>query len=74
MEWFYRAFPNVKLIFVHDDTRNFEQMLMSGDLDLFFGVDAAPFSEFEMLPLAEESIYLVASKALLENKLGWGLS
>lgn len=47
---------------------------MNGDLNLFFGVDAAPFSEFEMLPPAEESIYLVASKALLENKLGWGLS
>ena len=74
VEQFYRVFPNVELIFFHDDTRDFEQMLLNGDLDLFFGVDAAPFPEFETISLAEEPIYLIASKSLLERQLGWDLT
>ena len=63
--------PQVELIFFHDDTQRFEQMLLNGELDLFFGVDPRPLAEFQYIPLAREPIRLAARRSLLCRRLGW---
>lgn len=50
VEQFYRVFPNVELIFFHDDTRDFEQMLLNGDLDLFLGWTPLRFRSLKRSP------------------------
>lgn len=65
-----RLFPNVELAFVHNDTLGLEHMLLNGELDLFFGVDARPRPEFELTPLAQEPILLAGRQSLFAGLPG----
>lgn len=62
IEKYHSMFPSVKLTFYNDDTVTLEDMLRRGELDVFFGVDARQYNEFEYITLGEEQIYLVASE------------
>ena len=67
---YHRMFPSVQLDFIHADTSEFEQQLLAGQLDLFFGIDTQPLPEFQSIYLGSEPIYVVASEKLIRQKLG----
>ena len=61
--------PNVKLNFYSHDTSDFEKMLLNGDLDLFFGINARDLPEFRRIRIASEAAFLVVSADYLEKTL-----
>ncbi len=67
---FRAEYPNVALNFYNHETIDLEQMLLRGDLDLFFGINAHPLPEFQMMRIASEKTYIVASASYLERVLG----
>lgn len=64
---FSKVYPNVKLTLYHSDTDRFEEMLLAGDIDLFFGVNVSQRSEFSVFPLAEEGAWMVASDEFIRT-------
>ena len=64
---YYRDFPNVNISFSEEDTQVLEQRLLSGQIDLFIGVNTTPHPEFCITTLATEDIMLVISAELLSR-------
>lgn len=62
---FHAQYPLVDIKVIHDDTKNFEEMLLNGQLDLFLGVDTGYHPEFDYTQLGKEPIFLIASEMLL---------
>ncbi len=50
-----------ELNFYSHDTSDFEKMLLNGDLDLFFGINARDLPEFRRIRIASEAAFLVVS-------------
>ncbi len=70
MRGYHELYPQVEIEVIHNDTSNFETMLLNGDLDLFLGIDARNHKEFEYTILGEETLYAVATRQTLANYLG----
>ncbi|MBQ7534025.1 MAG: LysR family transcriptional regulator [Stomatobaculum sp.] len=66
---FRARYPNVVLNFFNHDTSDFEKMLLNGDLDLFFGVNARDLPEFHRVRIGSEAAYLVVSADYLRTAL-----
>ena len=64
---FYHDFPNVHVTVHHQNMARNVEMLLSGELDAFFGVDTPALPEFRIHPLSTEKTYFVASAELLEQ-------
>lgn len=58
--------PDIFLDFYYHPVVKLEELLLNGDIDLFFGVDTTRRAEFTYIPLQKEPIYFIASKALLK--------
>ncbi len=66
---FRSRYPNVVLNFYNHDTHDFEKMLLNGDLDFFFGVNASDLPEFRRIRIASEAAFLVVSADYLKEVL-----
>ena len=66
---FRKQYPHVVLNFYNHDTSDFEKMLLNGDLDLFFGINARDLPEFRRVHVASESAFLVVSADYLRDTL-----
>jgi len=71
MAVYRQSCPNVQINLLFQDTFHDEQMLRSGDLDLFLGVDTRPDPDFTYIHLLDEPIYFVASEQLLQEREVW---
>lgn len=69
---FAPSFPDVELDIVHGETKQLEQMLLDGNIDMFFGVNAERNSDCHYRHLMDEPIYLVVSDDILTEHLGPG--
>lgn len=67
---FRKRFPNVETEIRLSDTRNLEEYLLEGKLDLFLGVDASQHALFSRQAITSEPLYLVISKSLFANRFG----
>lgn len=64
---YYREFPNVNISFIEEDTQVLEERLLSGQIDLFIGVNTTPYPEFRITTMTTEEIMLVTSSGLLHQ-------
>lgn len=64
---YYREFPNVNISFIEEDTQVLEDRLLTGQIDLFIGVNTTPHSEFRITTMTTEEIMLVISSGLLHQ-------
>lgn len=62
---YYALFPEVNIAFIEEDTALLEERLLSGDIDLFIGINTTPHPDYEIRTVASEGIYLVISESLL---------
>lgn len=67
MKRYHDRYPNVNISFSEEDTQILEERLLSGQIDLFIGVNTSPFSDFEITTMATEEIMLVISETLLRK-------
>lgn len=65
---FQKQFPNVDVQIRLNDTRRLEQLLLSGEIDLFLGVDANEHPLYEKKLVCKEPLYLVISNLLLRSQ------
>ncbi len=67
---FVPQFPNVTLNIEYAETTQLERMLLDGEVDMFFGINAGRHLDFNYWHLMDESLYLVVSDRLLAKYLG----
>lgn len=67
---FRRNFPQVDVEIMLHDTHALETLLLEGKLDIFLGVDAAQHALFARELLCREELYLVVSRAAMEERFG----
>lgn len=67
---YHARYPKVRLELVPGETSAMERMLENGELDGFLGVNTALRPGMKSVPLAQESIYLIASVSYLKKYLG----
>ena len=67
---FREHFPNVEVEIRLSDTRNLEELLLGGALDLFLGVDAGQHALFRRESLCREALYLVISRSAMRAQFG----
>lgn len=67
---YHARYPKVRLELVPGETSAMERMLENGELDGFLGVNTALRPGMKSVPLARESIYLIASVSYLKKYLG----
>ena len=60
-------YPNVSINIMDGITKEFEKQIISGNLDLFIGLNPRNHSLFTSYTLLEESIYLVISDQMLQT-------
>ena len=60
-------YPGIHLSVVLGETRKLAPQLLDGKLDLFLGVDALPHPNLSQEPLRNESIWLLATRQLLQE-------
>lgn len=64
---YYHSFPEVTISFNEEDTHMLEDLLESGTIDMFVGINTTPHPAFVIEKLAEEEIHLVISEGLLRR-------
>lgn len=64
---YYHAFPDVNISFIEEDTQLLEERLLTGEIDLFIGINTTPHPDYEIHTIAAEGIHLVISDALLHQ-------
>lgn len=62
---YYQTYPDVNISFNEEDTQILEERLLSGQIDLFIGVNTTPHSDFCISTIVTEEIMLVISSGLL---------
>ena len=67
---YHARYPKVRVELVPGETSAMERMLENGELDGFLGVNTALRPGMKSVPLARESIYLIASVSYLKKYLG----
>lgn len=67
---YHARYPKVRVELVPGETSAMERMLENGELDGFLGVNTALRPGMKSVPLAQESIYLIASVSYLKKYLG----
>ncbi len=67
---FHNQFPHVEVEIRLSDTRNLEEQLLAGKLDLFLGVDASQHALFLREGISSEPLYLVISREVMEERFG----
>lgn len=67
---FVPQFPNVRLNLEYAETKQLERILLDGEIDMFFGINAERHSDYEYWHLMDESLYLVVSDAVLARYCG----
>jgi DNA-binding transcriptional LysR family regulator len=67
---FQKKYPNVDVRIRLNDTQKLEEMLLSGEIDLFLGVDAREHPLFDKEVIANEPLYLVIPEKLLKKYFG----
>ena len=72
MKRYHDIYPNINISFSEEDTQILEERLLSGQIDLFIGVNTTPFSDFDIATLATEEIMLVISENLLRKHFSAG--
>ena len=60
-------FPNVEIECVTADTAFCEKLLIEGKIDAFLGVNPTTNPLFEIIPLAKETLYFIATDVYLEQ-------
>lgn len=69
---YYQEFPDVNISFSEEDTSLLEKRLISGEIDLFIGINTTPHPELQIRTLATEEIMLVISSRLLRQHFSSG--
>ncbi|MCC8194143.1 MAG: LysR family transcriptional regulator [Deltaproteobacteria bacterium] len=67
---FVPQFPKVRVNIEYGETKQFERMLLDGEIDMFLGINAERHMDFNYWHLMDESLYLVVSDHLLAEYLG----
>lgn len=67
---FVPLFPDVKLFIEYGETKQLERMLLDGQIDMFFGINAERHSDYLYTHLMDEQLYLVVSDNLLCKYFG----
>ena len=67
---FQKQYPNVDVQVRLNDTHKLEDLLLSGEIDLFLGVDAKEHPLFDKIELEREPLYLVVPETLLRTYYG----
>lgn len=62
-----REYPNILLTVRSDDTRNMEEMLIKGDLDLFIGINTATNPMFQKDQICTEDVYFIMTDQLMRQ-------
>ena len=62
-----KTYPRVQLQMFHADTVDYEAMLERGAIDLFLGINSKKSPVFSYIPFQRETVWLIASKALLNQ-------
>ncbi len=64
---FYEKWPNITIDLVSESSNQMEEMLFSGELDLFIGIMYQNRPKLHITPILNDQIYLVCSDELLET-------
>lgn len=64
---FYEKWPNVIIDLFNEASNQMEEMLFSGELDLFIGIMYQDNPKLEVSPVLNDHIYLVCSDSLLQT-------
>lgn len=62
-----KLFPNVVLSFVLDDTKNLEQYLLKGKVDLFLGVNSINHYSFKTEFLGKDTIHFICTDKIINK-------
>lgn len=64
---YHKLYPNVILSFVRHETRELEQMLLKGNIDMFVGVNAHTNPQFKTLLLGNDKLHILLSAKMVEQ-------
>lgn len=67
---YYEYFPDVKVSFYVNDTVVLEEHLLEGSVDLFLGINTSQNSNFQFIPIVNDSMHLIISKELFQKYFG----
>ncbi len=61
------VFPQVRVSTILDETSNMLEKMLRGELDLFLGIDCPANAQLEAIPIAKDSVYLIATQTFLRR-------
>ncbi|MDO4588298.1 MAG: LysR family transcriptional regulator [Fusobacterium sp.] len=64
---YHKLYPNVILSFVRHETRELEQMLLKGNIDMFVGVNAHTNPQFKTMLLGNDKLHILLSSKMVEQ-------
>ncbi len=68
-ERYHREYPNIAISLVEAMTLELEEDLQNGKIDVYIGVNAPESPVTHKIPLFQEQLYCIVSKALLQRQL-----
>lgn len=64
---YHKLFPNVVISFVMHETRELEQLLLKGDIDMFVGVNAHVNPQFRTVSLGRDKLHILISAGMFKE-------
>lgn len=64
---YHKLYPNVIISFVRHETRELEQMLLKGSIDMFVGVNTHTNPQFRTMALGNDKLHILLSAKMVEK-------
>ena len=64
---YHKLYPNVIISFVRHETRELEQMLLKGSIDMFVGVNTHTNPQFRTVALGTDKLHILLSAKMVEK-------
>ena len=64
---YHKLYPNVIISFVRHETRELEQMLLKGSIDMFVGVNTHTNPQFRTVALGNDKLHILLSAKMVEK-------
>lgn len=64
---YHKLFPNVVVSFVMNETRELEQLLLKGNIDMFVGVNAHANPQFRTVSLGKDKLHILISAGMFKE-------
>ena len=64
---YHKLYPNVLISFVRHETRELEQMLLKGSIDMFVGVNTHTNPQFRTVALGTDKLHILLSANIVEK-------